>query len=482
MNKIKSFFNDSANFRLSYILTLFFCNIAYIQIPAYGVLVVLFIWGVMISFRNQRDNKTFNRMRFGMWVTAFLFSNLVALFINLSIMVWQSVVMLLHLCICFCLFYGIHTEKDANCIGEFYKICRAVVYIVTVLGAVGIILLMCGVSYESKICPWIYFIIYENRFTGLFINPNILGFVSVVAIACCHMLYKNNFRKEANATPVSRIWLASCCLISIFSLLLCDSNAAMVLAICYVIAYTVYRLFSAEHSFSAKQIMQKLCALCLVGVLVVFSSFYFRVICQKGFAAVVSSTSTVTSQVQNPSNPSNTQKTEENKITFTHENENIDSGRFKLIRESVDLFAISPVFGISNGNIVLYSMDNDGALTFSYHKSDLHNGYLTLLVSTGIVGFGFFATFGFRFAKHIIQNLFKDKKLLGQDIFPCLFSFLCGYLVYALFEKALLYDVSFMVMWFWLIMGVASTYLNKYEPMYDNEFYIYKKRLRRNIF
>ena len=482
MNRIKSFFSNSANFRFTYIFTLFFCNIAYLQIPAYGVLVFLFIWGVVLCFRNQRDNSTFNVMRFGMWVSAFLVSNLVAMLFNFSIMIWQSVVMLLHLLICFCLFYGIHTEPKANYIKEFYKICRALVYLVTAIDAIGITLLMCGVSYKSKICPWIEFIIYENRFTGLFINPNILGFVSVVALVCCHMLYKKNFKSEANETPVSRIWLATCGLASMFSLLLCDSNASMVLAIGYVIAYTVYRLFSAEHSFSKRQILQKLCALCLVGVLVIFSSFYFRIICQKGFAAVVSSTSSITTQTTNPSNASENKLKDENKITFTHENENLDSGRFKLIRESVDLFVISPVFGISNGNIVLYSMDNNGALTFSYHKSDLHNGYLTLLVSTGIVGFGFFATFGFRFAKHIIQNLFKDKKLLGQDIFPCLFSFLCGYLVYALFEKALLYDVSFMVMWFWLIMGIASTYLNKYEPIYDNKYHIYKKRLRRNIF
>ena len=133
MNRIKSFFSNSANFRFTYIFTLFFCNIAYLQIPAYGVLVFLFIWGVVLCFRNQRDNSTFNVMRFGMWVSAFLVSNLVAMLFNFSIMIWQSVVMLLHLLICFCLFYGIHTEPKANYIKEFYKICRALVYLVTEL-------------------------------------------------------------------------------------------------------------------------------------------------------------------------------------------------------------------------------------------------------------------------------------------------------------------------------------------------------------
>ncbi len=486
MKKIKSFFANSSYFRISYIVTLLFCNVAYLQIPAYGVLVFLFIWGVILCFRNQRDNNTFQKMRFGIWIVAFLASNIVAMIMNFSIMILPSVVMLLHLCICFSLFYGIHTERNINTTREFYIICRLLIYIVTILGFIGITFLLCGVSFTSDIFKWIHFIIYENRFTGVYFNPNVLGFISVVAIVCCHMLYKKNFKTEAGLKPVSRIWLASCVMVSAFSLLLCDSNAAMVLAVCYVIAYTVYRLFSAEHSFSKRQILQKLCALCLVGIFVVFSSFFFRTVCQKGFSAMVSTTSSAVNKVTSTEKQQkqDLEKIEKEleTITFSHINKNIDSGRFKLYKESVNLFKISPLIGISHGNIVWYSTINNGILTFSYHKSDLHNGYLTLLVSTGIIGFGFFATFGFRFAKHIIQNLFKDKKHLGQEILPCLFSFLCAYLVYALFEKALLYDISFMVMWFWLIMGMTSTYLNKYEPTYDNQYYIYKKKLRRNIF
>ena len=293
------------------------------------------------------------------------------------------------------------------------------------------------------------------------------------------MLTKKNFYTEAGKPRVSIIWILTCAGIDLFSLLLCDSNASMVLIICYVIAYVVYVLFSAEKRFSKKQLFARLTALCCLGVFVVCSAFMFRVICQQGFSAVVNHTREVVAE----QNSEKVAQSGEEPVTFTHINENIDSGRFKLAKESVNLFKISPFIGISNGNIVLYSEEySDGAMSFSYHYSDLHNGYLTLLVSTGFLGFTIFAIFGFRFAKHIIQNLFKDKSGLQNDIFPCLFSFLAAYLVYALFEKALLYDVSFMVVWFWLFMGVASTYLNKYEPMYDNEYIIYKKHLRRNIF
>lgn len=478
MSKLKSFFSSSSKFRICYITDLFLCNLAYVQIPAYVLLVFLFIWGVVLCCVYQKKNNTFGKMRFSIWIGAFLVCNVITMLINFSSMLAYSFVMILHLCICFCLFYGMHTETGVNIKAEFYLMCRIIVYLTTICGIIGITCLFGGVSFDSKIFDWIKFIIYENRFTGVYINPNNLGFISVVSIVCCHMLLKKDFLVEANTKRISRIWIVTCAGIDLFSLLLCDSNAAMVLAICYVIAFVIFKLFSAENKFTKKQIFLKLAALCCVGVFVVCSAFMFRTICQKGFAAVINSTSSIS--ILN--NGEKIAEAGEEPVTFSHVNKNLDSGRFKLARESVNLFKISPIIGISNGNIVLYSEEySNGVMSYSYHNSDLHNGYLTLLVSTGILGFVIFAIFGFRFAKHIAQHLFGGKKPLSEDIFPCLFSFLCAYLVYAVFEKALLYDISFMVLWFWLIMGVISTYLNKYEPVYDEDYVIYKKHLRRKI-
>ena len=57
--KLRGFFSDSSLFRRIYIIDLFFTNIAFLQIPAYVLLVFLFIWGVCLSVYNQRHNNTF---------------------------------------------------------------------------------------------------------------------------------------------------------------------------------------------------------------------------------------------------------------------------------------------------------------------------------------------------------------------------------------------------------------------------------------
>ncbi len=486
MTAFKEMLKNSSLFRKIYIMDLFFCNIAFLQIPAYVLLFFLFIWGLRLVVYNQRKNNTFFKLRFGLWIGAFLICSLLSILINFSITVLYSILMFLHVMICFFVFYGMHTEPDFDFKNELYSIARFIVYITTVINIIGIICLMLGISFEWY---WVKFTIYENRFTGVYVNPNLLGFSSVVSVVCCHMLYKDGLMKAVNQPRVSKIWIVSCVATNLFSLILCDSNASLVLALGYAIVYVVYIFFADKTGLSTSRIILKIISLVLVGVFLIGSVLMFRTICQTGFSVVVSKTTSIVDMLTGEEDIITDEKeqiTKENEkdsgVTFSHQNKNLDSGRKELWKESINLFKISPIIGISNGNIIFYSEEySNGALSYSYHKSDLHNGFLTILVSTGIIGFLLFGIFGFRFAKHSAQHLFLQKKTFRNDVYPCLFSFLFAYLFYALFEKALLYDISFMVMWFWLMMGYISCYIAKFEPMLETQYLFHKKRLTRTM-
>lgn len=486
MIAVKEKLKDSSLFRKLYIADLFFCNIAFLQIPAYVLLVFLFVWGVGLAVYNQRVNNIFFKLRFGLWVGAFLVFSLLSIIINFSATILYSLIMLLHVFVCFFVFYGMHTEPNFDFRSELYSMARFIVYVTTVANIIGIICLMFGVTFEWY---WIKFTIYENRFTGVYVNPNLLGFVSVVSIVCCHMLYKEKLMKSVNQPRVSKIWIFTCIATNLFSLILCDSNASLVLALAYAIVYLIYIFFADKTGLSAAKIIFKIIALVVVGAFLASSALMLRTICQTGFSVVLSKTNSIISVIMGEEDitsgisSAETDNPQDKKdVTFGHENKNIDSGRFKLWKESINLFKISPFIGISNGNIVFYSEEySKGVLNYSYHKSDLHNGYLTILVSTGIIGFLLFGIFGFRFAKHSAQHLFLQKKTFRNDVYPCLFAFLFAYLIYAMFEKALLYDISFMVMWFWLMMGYMSCYIAKFEPMLETQYLFHRKRLTRTL-
>lgn len=485
MDKLKAILTDASLFRKCYIICLFFCNVSFIQVPAYVGLILLFLWGVFLLFYNERSRHVFEKTRFGIWLLAFLFFSTITAIIHIRDNFFFNLVIQLHVAICFFIFYSLHTEKHLNFRKELYSICRFIVYTTTIVGMLGLACLMAGISFEVMS---IKFIVYENRFTGIYSNPNILGFVSVVALFCIHMLTKNNFIEISGEERVSRIWLASALAINGMSLFLCDSNGAIVLMIFYVITFVLYKMFGAEKEFTKKQVVLKLFSLVLVGTFIVGSAFFVRYFTQAGFTEILETADVIT-QTQAPDGSEDMFLATE-RITFSHINQNLDSGRFKLWRQAASLFSDFPLFGIGKGNVYYYGENKfDNGIHFSdiygealsFFVTDFHNGYATILVCSGIFGFTLFSIFGLRFAKHISIHVFKDKNL-KESILPCMYSFLCAYLVYAFFEKTLLYDVSFTVLFFWLIMGYVSCFLCKYEPDYQDGFYLFKRKVRKSLF
>ena len=84
MTALKANIKDASLFRKIYIIDLLFCYISFLQIPAYVLLVFLLIWGVYLVIHNHQKNKTFFKMRFGLWIGAFLLFSLLTMLINFS--------------------------------------------------------------------------------------------------------------------------------------------------------------------------------------------------------------------------------------------------------------------------------------------------------------------------------------------------------------------------------------------------------------
>lgn len=484
MGNLKLFLTDTSLFRKCYIICLFFCNVSFIQIPAYVGLILLFLWGVFLLFYNEKHKRTFYKLRFGLWIFIYLIFSTVTAIIHIKDNFFANVIIQLHVAICFFVFYGLHTEKRLNFRAELYSISKFLVYTTTIVGVIGLTFLMAGISFEVMS---IKFIIYENRFTGIYSNPNTLGFVSVVALLCIHMLTKTDFIELSGRERVSRIWLISSLAINGISLFLCDSNGAMLLFVFYVIVFVLYKMFGAEREFTKKQIITKLIACMLAGLFIAGSILFVRFFTQAGFTQILDAADVPTESVSDTQTDEMFEAT--SRITFSHINTNLDSGRFKLWRQAASLFSDFPLFGIGKGNVYQYGENKfDNGIHFadiygealSAFVTDFHNGYATILVSSGIIGFTIFSIFGLRFAKHISIHVFKSKNL-KESILPCMYSFLCAYLVYAFFEKALLYDISFTVLFFWLIMGYVSCFLCQYEPNYREDVNIFSRKLRKTL-
>jgi len=480
MEGIKMILTDTSLFRRCYMYCLFFCVISFVQVFAFAVLALLFLWGVFLLFYNESKRQVLSKTRFGMWLFAFLIFSSITAVIHIDSNFFYNIIAQFHTAICFFIFYALHTEKHLNFRKELFYITRFVIYATTVVGVIGLACLMAGISFEVMSFK---LIIYENRFTGIYANPNPLGFMSVVGLFSVHLMTKSYFVEMSQQTPVSRIWLASSAAINGISLFLCDSNGAIILLIAYVVFYVLYKMFGAEHEYTKKQIVTRFLALVLAGTVIVCSAFFVRFFCQAGFTEILESAESASQKLDSADSDILSS------ITFDHVNKNLDSGRFRLWRQAASLFSDFPMFGIGKGNVYDYgAVKFDNGIEFADTYGDLlasvlvdfHNGYFTILVCSGVFGFVLFTVFGLRFAKHITKHLFKDKNL-KNSILPCLYAFVCAYLIYSFVEESLLYALSFRVQYFWLILGYISCFLCKYEPDYRDDFYFLKRRFRKTV-
>ena len=486
MSKFKKAVLDTSLFRRSYIICLFCGNISFVLIPAYAVLAVLFLWGVFLLIYNEVKRHTILKTRYGAWLLAFVITSLVTVTVHMASSALYNIInygMVIHLAMCFFIFYSIHTEKHLNFRRELYSICRFIVYATTVLGIIGLAFLMAEISFEVFSLK---FIVFENRFDGMFINPNQLGFINVVSIFCCHMLIKKDFITISGRQRVSRIWIGSCVAVNAISLLLCDSNGAMVLMIGYAIFFLIYKMFGSERKLNPMQIVKKSAACLLAGVVIVTALFFVRNITQSGFVEMMRAAEPIEISDEGINELI---AQDEAIVTFEHENSNLDSGRFYLWRQAATMFTKNPILGIGKGNIYEYGkrLFDDGIKFSSGYGilapilTDFHNGYITILICSGVIGFIFFCIFGLRFAKHIVVYVFRDDSL-KESVLPCMFAFLLSYAIYSFIEVGLLFNINFMVLFFWLIMGYTSCFLVRYEPDHPlSHFKVFGRSFRRTL-
>ena len=285
MSKLKQLFLDTSLFRLSYMLCLFFCMVMYVYIPSYAILCLLFVWGAALTIYTVVKKKTYSKLYLSLWIVLFAASFVITILFNISSDIYAvlyNVVMLLHIGICFFVFYGMHTENTVPFRWELYLIARVFVYLSTVFSLIGLVMMLFT---SGRFDNYMY---YEGVFKGFYINPNYQGYVSVLSIIFCHMLTKPNFILNSMQKRVSRIWIVTCILINCIALLLCDSNASLLFIIVYAAVYVLMKLFAMNDNLTPKKMVIRGIVLILIGIVVLSIMMFVRVFCRVGVTAVFS--------------------------------------------------------------------------------------------------------------------------------------------------------------------------------------------------
>ena len=454
-----SIFESVSAFRIAFVIDLILCQIGYISVPAIVTAVLIVFWGVRLFVGNYIYKLKIKKVNYYGWLLAFIASNIVTVIIQgYDRGFWLSIGMVLYLPIIFFMFYGLHAEAEEKesrkkIYKELYILCSIMMWLTLVINVLSLISLYTvgqSVSYYFG-----YLVVYENRFTGLYFNPNLMAFTSFCALFCCHVLWQGDFSEKTSGKPLTtkrRIPIVLSAGLNVAVIFLTDSNAAMLIMVSYTVIYICYRIFGGKK-LRVGYFLKWGAGLLLLVVVLAAGGFVIRGIVQTGATQTMS----VPEEINNVFETSGDDL---NRITFEHENKNLDSGRIKLFKQGINVIKHHPIFGVGKGEITKYgNRYNDNKMKYS----DFHNGYLTIFVSSGAVGFFLFMAFASCLAKRMAADLFAVKPVIKSDVFPCLAAFIAAYCIYAFFEKTLVFDATFMVVFFWLILGYASVCMVRYE-------------------
>lgn len=465
--------NESV-FRIAYFISIFFSGVVFLDIVFAVVDAILMVWGIFI-FRKNLKNKI-RTIKYSKIILCFLLFSVITSCVNIKmgfpISFLASLVMVYHTAICFFIFYGLYEQSSFEKIKkELFLLFKILLVISTFLVVLGFIVLLIGDSFVFKLNIPIVdnYDHYERvvgimkradsvRFTGVFINPNILAFSSVVSIIVCHMLYRTNqfFNLEKKWTKV--LFLVLIVSVHVAALILSDSIASFLFFMGYIILWLFYKMI-LENKLSSIKSMAKHGVIFLVGCLVIVLGLVALRFCfQDGVSNVIDELYSVVMK-------NNATETVDN-IRFGRPNHDISngSGRRLLLQQAFYIFLKHPLLGIGITNVVDYgNLYFDSGIAFS----NFHNGYVSILVCNGLIGFALFMMFLILVLIKLFKFFLKNNFKLKGTVFINLFISVLSYLFFALFEKTLLSEINFMGIFFWVTLGYLMAFFMKYNKKED---------------
>ncbi len=483
--KFKECMLDTSLFRKVYLITLSFEMLAFLDILSLAVKCIVLSWGLFILIHNFFIEKRAFKVKYKYLLWSFLVCMTVTSVIHMSMWFVPNIALVYYTAVCFFMFYGMYTENSPEEIEkEMVFILKFFIYFGTICAAFSLLTLF----WKREFSAYGYYLgIFKNRLIGIYTNSNILAFSMIESIVACDIISDSYVKRKFKNAQISNWILILCVFLNCICLFLSDSNASFL----FLIIYSTIRVFcnvffKSQSSYGIKFLKSILIVLGFCGI-IMSAMFALRGVCQNFIGIAVNDMykqkETVGHSPKNSYAKALINKNLENEnsnirnISFETTVENSDeipneeyvpdlhigrehyevsSGRITLFKQGIEMFKHNPIFGISRANLTMYSKKY---LKGGLIHPDLHNGYLTILVSYGIIGLLIFSIFSFVVALDICKNMFLCVNCNYFCVFSKLFSALVAYCGYCLFEKAILFDMTFMVGFFWAILGFAVSYV-----------------------
>lgn len=442
-------------------------------------------WGAIVLLYQAKINwKNLFFSKKSLLLLAYLVLYGVSIFINHSVMFSKNLSEWCYMALFFLLFTQCDPRKDERTIIHEIQILLYLLIGVSFLFAVISFYTFANqISYAYPNSDVqddiIYFGMAKDRLWGL-ANPNTGGMLccfSVAASLWMLLIKDNTCRKHPKgwkAFFIINMILQYACLT------LMQSRASLIIFSIFVGPFVGFWYFTKSNkAHKYRSLKLKAAVVCVVFLLLpvvlekpVRSTLSFipktvssvRVASQE--AEKKTESAEANSQTPASSAPSQSGNTKAAKNNFQAERNDTTSesrggilnGRLDLWQAGLKVFLQHPFFGVTREGIYQYSVPYITLkwLDPNLHAAGLHNGYLMVLVSSGIFGFIIFYTYIISVFVTLLKS-FKKSHGLTRLILSFLLILMGVIMIHEMVESKVMYVVTYFVVFFWSMVGYALT-------------------------
>lgn len=387
------------------------------------------------------------------WLVFFLIVCLISSIINIKYGVLGNIRNLIWLAISFFLLYPVDCERTCDDVKKEIKFVSNIliaVWFVACLVSLSMFLLQIGFYVDIYPDSFARLGFIEGRLFGIFEDPNYAAIVAAIVIIFSIFNMKHTRKSYLKAFYVFNILINFCYVV------LSGSRTAEVSAIITTFLFAYFVFF---RKFEEKK-MHSL----LKQVILVFSSLLCSVALIFGFVVVRRTLSYLPGFfVPRFETTSAVEQRTRKQVDTTREDVNnsadVSNCRFKIWASAFELFKSKPFFGTSPRNMRDYAKAEFPNGFIAQRSYAVHNAYLDVLTSTGIIGLLMLAIFFVKYLILVFKFLFLDLK--SKNYYMVLFSFSIVVLVAvsAFFLSEIVFVNTIGVLVFWLNLGYSVYFI-----------------------
>lgn len=302
---------------------------------------------------------------------------------------------------------------------------------------------------EADTGRWIRQGFIENRLFGIFNDPNYAAMTSFCVVIALIYIWGKRTNK------IERMLICVNLLVQVLYIRLSGSRTVLV---CMVVSFSIGSMIFLKNRCIEKNKKMKLAYFIVIPVaitiMVISVNYVSGKVCLKVAEVYQDSIKDITS--------SETTGNGENSISIDRtdtELDNISNNRTTIWKSYLSLLKGDVLLGGSPRNFMQKWIEKEPTCYLAEKGMETHNGYLSVLVGTGILGFSSVLVFIIFYLKDLLQYVLK-KEIVPTNVLM-IEMLLCAFVTFTFFFTDLFFVHSLTSVLFWFLCGMSVLWLSE---------------------